>query len=120
MPGKGRRVAVRQAELRVRRRRPGQPPGANAGPVGTMAVEGQDGSAPAPEGRQPAAAGPAVTTPARPAASPQRTSGPRARDRSYVALAYSHVGAEMRRIFIVTGVVLAILVALTIVLPKVT
>ncbi|HLF05069.1 MAG TPA: hypothetical protein VI855_07605 [Dehalococcoidia bacterium] len=117
MPGKGRRIAVRQAELRSRRRRPGQAAGAS--PAGRVAVEDRAPAAPAPQSQQPAAAAPVSASPARPSASAQRTSGGRPRSRADQPLAYSYVGTEMRRILIVSGAVLAILVALTFVLPNV-
>jgi hypothetical protein len=117
MPGKGRRVAVRQAELRGRRRRPGQAPGASASPAGTVAVEDRAAATPTPQPRRPAATAPAAAAPARPSASPRRSSGVRTRARGDQPLAYSYVGAEMRRILIVTGVVLAILAALVFLLP---
>lgn len=109
MPGKGRRVAVRQAELRSRRRRSGQASASPAGAPAGVAVEdrtqavrtGDPAAAPAASGGSP-----------RPAAPAQRTLSGRTRTRADQPLAYSYVGAELRRISIVSGAVIAVLVVL--------
>ncbi len=107
MPAKGRRVAVRQAELRSRRRRPGPAvDGAGAAtPESGVATAERASDVPV------SSPGPASATPARASGLVQRRSGARARAEQISA--YSYVGAEMRRIAIVTAGVVAILVVLT-------
>lgn len=113
MPGKGRRMASRQAELGRRRRRqnrasaavaapPAGPP-PNAAPV---AEPQRDSTAPAaretPQQQRPAPA------PAQPA--PSRSRGDR-------PAAYNYMVPEVRRISIMAGVLLVGLIALSFVIP---
>ena len=111
MPGKGRRMASRQAELGRRRRRQNRgagtavadPPESAPSPAATLTAA-QD--SPAPAAPQPRAA-----------VSAAPRSGSRTRfDRP---TAYNYVKPEMRRIFIMSGVLLAGLIGLSFVLPLV-
>ncbi len=111
MPGKGRRMASRQAELGRRRRRQNRgvgtavadPPESAPSPAATLTAA-QDSAAPAAPLPQPRAAVSAVPR-----------SGSRTRfDRP---TAYNYVKPEMRRIFIMSGVLLAGLIGLSFVLP---
>ena len=113
MPGKGRRVASRQAQLGRRRRKQ------NRGPSGAPAAEPEvkEGARPtansvATEVKEPAAASQKVGAPtsSRPvAASPQTRP---ARARTDVSSAYQHVMPELRRIGILSGVLLVVLIVL--------
>ena len=117
MPAKGRRIASRQAQLGRRRRQqnrkteeslavsvaaPADIPAETAAPANAAAT--------GPAAANPAPAGPAATparAPRRPAAGQTRT------DRS---AAYTHLGSEMRRILILAGILLAVLVGLSFVI----
>ena len=117
MPGKGRRMASRQAELGRRRRRHNR--GGNAAVAERPRASAPDGAA-APTAVE-------ETTTAAPAAAPrpaQQTrepvegsrsrSGPRSRfDRP---AAYNYVKPEVRRILIMSGVLLAGLIGLSFVI----
>ena len=118
MPAKGRRIASRQAQLGRRRRQqnrktedsfavsvaaPADIPAETAAPANAAATAN-------PAAANPAPAGPAATparAPRRPAAGQTRT------DRS---AAYTHLGSEMRRILILAGILLAVLVGLSFVI----
>lgn len=117
MPAKGRRIASRQAQLGRRRRQqnrkteeslavsvaaPADIPAETAGPANAAAAA--TGSA-AAESAGPAAA--PARAPRRPAAGQTRT------DRS---AAYTHLGSEVRRILILAGILLAVLVGLSFVI----
>ncbi len=114
MPGKGRRVASRQAQLGRRRRKPArsdggmpssQAPAAVAESQSVDAVDTQPARPAAPAGVDREA------VPARPApAAPQRVP----RSRAERPTAYNYVGAEVRRILIMAGVLLAVLIVLAI------
>jgi hypothetical protein len=116
MPAKGKRVAVRQAQLNRRRRRQGRP--ASEGGLATVAEA--DGSvttiAPAvgaatattvngadTEQRQPQPA----PTPTRPVAA----SSPQGRNAQ--PMAYTHLAGELRRILILAGIVTAVLLGVS-------
>ena len=121
MPAKGRRIASRQAQLGRRRRQqnrkteeslavsvaaPADIPAETAGPAANAAATGPA----AAETARASTAGPAATparAPRRPAAGQTRT------DRS---AAYTHLGSEMRRILILAGILLAVLVGLSFVI----
>ena len=118
MPGKGRRVASRQAQLRQKRSKESR------GPIGTPtgtptadptppAVGTQtDGPAPAP--KQTAAPVPQSRPAVQPVpASPSR---PPARSRTDRPLAYSYIRTELRRILILSGIVIVALIVLGILL----
>ncbi len=112
MPGKGRRVASRQAQLGRRRRKPGRPevgipssqaPAAVAESQSVDAVEIQPERPVAPVGDN------RETVPARPVpAAPQRVP----RSRIERPAAYNYVGNEVRRILIMSGILLAVLIVL--------
>ena len=123
MAGKGRRAAARQGELSRRRKR------TQRGPSGVPASrpQEQDGAAVASavdtaevtavaaqaESQPEAAAATAVAQRPAPAAAPQRT---QARVRGERPAAYNYVRAEIRRIAMLSTVVIAALVALSVVL----
>ena len=128
MAGKSRRVASRQGELSRRRKR-GQrgPSGVPATQAGTQAQQngaaaavavGTEDSVPAqtasatPESATQAVA-PAAERPA-PQAATQTRSQPRTRGERPAA--YNYVGAELRRIGILSTVVVAALIAIAVVL----
>ena len=118
MPAKGRRIASRQAQLGRRRRQqnrkteeslavsvaaPADIPAETAAPANAAASAN-------PAAANPSHPGPAATparAPRRPAAGQTRT------DRS---AAYTHLGSEMRRILILAGILLAVLVGLSFVI----
>lgn len=115
MPGKGRRVASRQAQLGRRRKRQ------TRGPSGTPTAEPETrAAAPRPlaesvatEVREPA---PPLTnvrapTPPRPVAPLPQTRS--ARGRGDLGIAYRYVMPELRRIGIMAGVLLVVLVVLS-------
>ncbi len=115
MPGKDRRVAARQAELRRRKRQARGPGGipSTASPVADVNPEVADTPE---EVREPVAA-----TPAPPPVSPRaaRTSTwrrPNAPLRTAPQISTALVGRELRRIFILTGIILAFLIGLAILL----
>lgn len=116
MPAKGRRIASRQAQLGRRRRQqsrkteeslavsvaaPADIPAETAAPANAAAATGSA----AAESAGPAAA--PARAPRRPAAGQTRT------DRS---AAYTHLGSEVRRILILAGILLAVLVGLSFVI----
>ena len=113
MPGKGRRVASRQAQVGSRRRRQhrgpsgtpaGGPATANPDDEAASAVATEAPEAPAPQPKTEAAPEPRSAAPA-----PQR---PAARTRTDRPAAYNYVTSEVRRILIVAGALTAVLVAL--------
>lgn len=115
MPAKGRRIASRQAQLGRRRRQsrkteesgtvtvaaPADIPTETAAPANGAAA-----AIPASATAAVAPAGPAAATPAR---APRR-SGQTRTDR---AAAYTHLGSELRRILILAGILLAVLLGLS-------
>lgn len=126
MAGKSRRVASRQGELSRRRKRAQRgPSGIPANPThsqpdgggGTaaLAVEGAGSGASVAVAQQPATA-PAPVAPERP--SPQSAAQPRGqgRTRGERPAAYNYVGSELRRIGLLSTVVVAALIAISIVL----
>lgn len=119
MPAKGRRIASRQAQLGRRRRQqnrkteeslavsvaaPADIPAETAAPANAVATPAAAETARASTAG--ASAAPA-RAPRRPAAGQTRT------DRS---AAYTHLGSEMRRILILAGILLAVLVGLSFVI----
>ena len=113
MPGKGKRVASRQAQLNRRRRRQGR-----VG-VDTAVDTVERGSAPttasvaapasavaAGEGGSVASASSASQVPAAAAATQER---PVVSGRGIQSLAYNHMGRELRRILILAGILLVAL-----------
>ena len=127
MAGKSRRVASRQGELSRRRKRaqrgpsgipatPARPqPQHNGGGAAALAVEAAGGAAPAAVAQQ---AAPAPAPAAAERQSPQsavQTRGP-GRPRGERPTAYNYVGSELRRIGILSTVVVAALIAISVVL----
>ena len=112
MPGKSRRVASRQAQLsRQRRRQSRGPSGIPATPQG-MAVGPQPS-----DGVDARVQGSAASVPAAPRSSPSVPAGSgSARARAERSVTYNYIGAEFRRILILSGVVLAALIVLAILL----
>ena len=127
MAGKSRRVASRQGELSRRRKRaqrgpsgipatPARPqPQHNGGGAAALAVEAAGGAAPAAVAQQ---AAPAPAPAAAERQSPQsavQTRG-QGRPRGERPTAYNYVGSELRRIGILSTVVVAALIAISVVL----
>ena len=117
MPAKGRRIASRQAQLGRRRRQSRKIEESGAVTIAAPADIPQETATPANGATAIPAAAPAANTPAGPAATtaatPARTprrSGPTRTDR---AAAYTHLGAELRRILILAGILLAVLLGLS-------
>lgn len=116
MPAKGRRIASRQAQLGRRRRQSRKTEESGAVTIAAPAdipqetaapANGAAAAIPATAAASPTTAGPsAATTPAR---APRR-SGQLRTDR---AAAYTHLGAELRRILILAGILLAVLLGLS-------
>ena len=123
MAGKSRRVAARQGELSRRRKRvqrgpsgipatPAHPqPQHNAGGASALAVEAAGSASPAAVAPAPAPA--AAERQAPQSAVQSRGQG---RPRGERPAAYNYVGAELRRIGILSTVVVAALIAISIVL----
>lgn len=127
MAGKSRRVASRQGELSRRRKRPQRgPSGIPATPVrpqppqeggSALAVEAAAVSGNSPAVAQQAAPAPTSAAAERPA--PQSGAGQnrgQGRTRGERPAAYNYVGAELRRIGILSTVVVAALIAISVVL----
>jgi hypothetical protein len=110
MPGKSRRMASRQARLSRQRRRPSRgPSGIRATPSG-MAPQPSDGV----DGR---VQGSVASAPAAPRSGlPAPAGSAAARARAERPVTYNYIGAEFRRILILSGVVLAALIVLAILL----
>ena len=128
MAGKSRRVASRQGELSRRRKRaqrgpsgipatPARPqPQHNGGGAAALAVEAAGSAAPAAVAQQ---AAPAPAPAAAERQSPQsavQTRGQQGRPRGERPTAYNYVGSELRRIGILSTVVVAALIAISVVL----
>ena len=129
MAGKSRRVASRQGELSRRRKRaqrgpsgipatPGHPqPQQNGGGAAALAVETAGSAAPAAVAQQAASASAPVAAAERPApqSSAVQNRG-QGRVRGDRPAAYNYVGSELRRIGILSTVVVAALIAISVVL----
>ncbi len=113
MPDKGRRIASRQAQLGRRKRRQSRGPGgAPSDGTATAIAENQPADHLATSEREltglaqdAGAAAPSRPTPASLRRSPTR-------GRTERPMAYNYVGSEMRRILILSGVLIIILVVL--------
>ena len=119
MPGKGRRVASRQAQIGRKKRRPGRATSAVADDGHLVDVESAPvatavpGAQAEPQSSAPVSAPQAPVQSTHAQSSPQR-SAPRNRlDRP---AAYNYVASEVRRILIMSGVLLAVLIALSFVI----
>ena len=121
MPGKGKRVAARQAQLNRRRRR--QARSASEGGVQTAVEEGgavatsiasraTAATTAASTSAAPSAdAGPVNSQPAPAAVRPIGT--PSAQGRNMQPMAYTHLAGELRRILILAGIVTAVLIGVS-------
>ncbi len=115
MPQKGRRVAAKQAKLGQKRRKRKGPSGIPAQPPASGVVQPTTPTAATPA---PASASPMTpATPARraPAYAPAMSAARRVEPRNR-PLAYAYVGPEMRRIAIISSVIIAVIVTLSFVL----
>lgn len=115
MPAKGRRIASRQAQLGRRRRQQSRKTEESvAVSVAAPADIPAETAAPA----NAAAANPAAAAPAESAAGQTRAARRPAagQNRPDRAAAYTHLGSEMRRILILAGILLAVLVGLSFVI----
>jgi hypothetical protein len=114
MPDKGRRIASRQAQIGRRKRRQNRSPGSAPSDGATTAVaENQGDSRIAVQDRDsatPPSQDTKAAAPPRPAAASPRQ-GP-ARARADRPMAYNYVGPELRRILILSGILIVILVVL--------
>lgn len=127
MPAKGRRVASRQAQLGRRRRQQGRGAGSIPGsPVDVAEVNTQEADPVSPTPQAAVVGQTANPTQSAPAAAPTPAPAP-ARFRPRVGAratqgqartdqAYSHLSSELRRILILVGVLLIVLVGLAVVL----
>ena len=123
MPAKARRVASRQSQLNRRRKRQQRgPSGIPATVPEDLSEDGQQRDQVAglsPENSEPT---PTVATADRPTSGPARpspmarTAGP-SRARREPLNTVNYVGAELRRILVLAGAVIAVIVVLAIVLP---
>ncbi len=124
MPGKARRVASRQAQLNRRRKKqqkgPSGVPSAMPAPAevdghtgGDIASQAEEPAAFDPSGSRAPAVRPAAVA-ARPAMARPPHSGPRSRGERPAT--YNYIGAELRRILVRAGAVLAALIVLGILL----
>lgn len=115
MPGKDRRVAARQAKLRQRRKKQSRGPSGipSAGPpladVGSRTRRGVATEIPEPPA-------PSPNTPSSSRPRPEGAWRSPARVRGEQPITHLYVGPELRRILILTSVILAILIIVTILL----
>jgi hypothetical protein len=113
MPDKGRRVASRQAQLGRRKRR--QSRGASGAPSdgdATAVAENQPANRVATQEREPTTAAQDAREVAPPRTAPATLRRSPTRARAERPMAYNYVGPEMRRILILSGVLIVILVVL--------
>ena len=123
MPGKARRVASRQAQLNQRRKK--QQRGPRGIPVAQPMASPEDDQAGLGVATQVAESAAPTSAPSpRPQPSPAAgRTGPAAgslapsRARREYTTSTNYIGAELRRILVMAGVVLAVLIALTFVVP---
>ena len=116
MPSKGKRVASRQNNLRRRRgnanRNPAARPDVPSAPVGTAVADG-----PATTATSSPATTASAPAPATAASAPVGRSAGQPRGRRFERpAAYNHVGSELKRIGIFSGVLVVVLVAVSFVL----
>ena len=121
MPAKGRRVASRQAQLGRRRRRAARVAD-DTSPVAAVAVDDEAAPGNTAVTAQPPAAEGTAAAPVSGAPAPARATAPgravrnQTRNRADLPLAYTHLSSELRRILIMAGVLLVVLVVLAVVL----
>ena len=119
MPGKGRRVASRQAQIGRKRRRQGRSTEAVAGDGPLVAEESAPVATAAPEAQAEPQSSAPVSAPQAPVQSTHAQSSPQRstpRNRLDRPTAYNYVAPEVRRILIMAGVLLAVLIALSFVI----
>ena len=110
MPGKGRRAAARQAKLSQRRKKHGRAPSESPTITPTSAaVEAQADGRAATQTQRPAPTPAAPPAPHQVPASPARSP---AQARTERPLTYSYIGNEFRRILILSGLAVAIVIVL--------
>ena len=123
MPAKGRRVASRQAQLSRRRRQQGRGAGSIPGsPVDVAEVNTQEADPVSPTPQAAVVGQTANPTQSAPASAPApgrfrpRVGARATQGQARTDQAYSHLSSELRRILILVGVLLIVLVGLAVVL----
>ena len=123
MPAKGRRVASRQAQLGRRRRQQGRGAGSIPGsPVDVAEVNPQEADSVSPTPQAAVVGQTANPTQSAPASAPApgrfrpRVGARATQGQARTDQAYSHLSSELRRILILVGVLLIVLVGLAVVL----
>ncbi len=119
MPAKGKRVAARQAQLNRRRRRQARPGGEEEGQAAVSSGGTATASvappvvavAPADSGDDGASEANAQAAPAAPRATVNAAAAGQYRPAQ--GLAYTHLARELRRILILAGIVLAVLIGVS-------
>ena len=116
MPAKGRRVAARQAQLGRRKRRQSRPDeDAAAVPTGPVPLTDSEEVSSDEAGQSETVATQTRTVTPTVAPAPVRgRNQPSGRVTAEIPLAYSHLGKELRRIFIMAGILTTVLIVLTI------
>ena len=116
MPNRGRRVASRQAKISQQKKRGKGPSGIPTGPPQPPEPRKEDSNAVADQGPQ-AGVAPATPTlaPSTAAVAPFRRNSPVRRSETRArTLVYDYIGSEFRRIVLLSGAILALLIALAI------
>ena len=123
MPAKGRRVASRQAQLGRRRRQQGRGAGSIPGsPVDVAEVNTQEADPVSPTPQAAVVGQTANPTQSAPASAPApgrfrpRVGARATQGQARTDQAYSHLSSELRRILILVGVLLIVLIGLAVVL----
>ena len=125
MAGKARRVASRQAQLGRRRKRQQKGPSGvslpEAGPTTADGEPSTGASLPAPDSAAPVpspapAPAPVVRSPAAPRSAMQPSSATFARVRGERPPAQNYIGAELKRILVMAGSVLVVIIVLGMIL----
>lgn len=123
MPAKGRRVASRQAQLSRRRRQQGRGAGSIPGsPVDVAEVNTQEADPVSPTPQAAVVGQTANPTQSAPASAPApgrfrpRVGARATQGQARTDQAYSHLSSELRRILILVGVLLIVLIGLAVVL----
>ena len=117
MPGKGRRVASRQAQLGQRRRRQVRGPSEVAGPTVNAVPESSEEAGVSTAVKEPQAqAAESRTARTSPVAAERAAAGLSrrlGRSRSDQQVVYSHIGPEIKRILLFAGILLVVLIVLS-------
>ncbi|MFQ6026043.1 MAG: hypothetical protein ACE5Q6_00855 [Dehalococcoidia bacterium] len=119
MPAKGCRIASRQAQLGRRKRRQGRPGEGSIDAPSTVVPmdeeEAEQGPAVGDEQGEAVATQTRTATATANAPTAGRGRPPTAgRVRSEIPMAYTHLGKELRRIFVMSGILLIVLIVLSI------